>query len=75
MARLPACTVVFLIVASVLACHEDHAECYQGDFRGCTCSGQDIGYQRCRADGSGFDACVCDGTIPGLDAGGGAEAP
>ncbi len=44
------------------ACREQPF-CYDGEYRGCRCAGA-IGYQRCESEH--YDACVCDGTTPGL---------
>src|SRR5262249_33098848 len=49
--------------------------CFAGDYRACTCTGADRGYQKCRADGDDFEPCLCDGTTPGLDAGEDAGLP
>jgi len=58
-------SVVVVLVA--LACDEEFAPCYPGDFVGCACASGARGYAACTNETYG--ACVCDGVTPGLDAG------
>ncbi len=60
------------LVVAVIACTTSYPPCYRGEYRSCTC-GEDAsrgaGYQICSAAADGYEACVCDGTTPGLDGG------
>ena len=58
-----------IVAAIVFACGEDRPPCYRGDFIGCYCTDGAYGYSACREAEDGYAACVCDGTIPGVDAG------
>jgi hypothetical protein len=61
----------------VVACTMSYPPCYRGEYRGCTCataSGPVAGYQACTVTEDTFEACVCDGTTPGLDGGRDASA-
>jgi hypothetical protein len=58
-----------IVGAIVFACGEDRPPCYRGDFIGCNCSDGAYGYSACRDAEDGYGTCVCDGTIPGVDAG------
>jgi len=57
-----------LTVGPTVAC-EDRPTCYEGDHVACTCrgSGGKEGFAACAPNGE-YGACVCDGTIPGVDA-------
>lgn len=57
-----------VVLAAVVACDEDFKDCYEGDRVACSCGGDTFGYARCNASAK-YEACVCDGTTPGLDAG------
>jgi hypothetical protein len=58
-----------VVLAIVFACGEDRPPCYRGDFIGCNCSDGAYGYSACTEAEDGYAKCVCDGTIPGVDAG------
>lgn len=58
-----------IVAAIVFACGEDRPPCYRGDFTGCNCTDGAYGYSACRDAEDGYGTCVCDGAIPGLDAG------
>jgi hypothetical protein len=60
-------TAPLLLLLATLACDEDFARCYPGDFLGCTCANGQQGYAACTA--GAYGACTCDGSTPGLDAG------
>lgn len=61
-----ACTA---LVVAVLACSPSYPPCYRGEYQGCACANGSAGYQACNLTEDGFQACVCDGTTPGLDGG------
>lgn len=50
----------------VVACRDDPT-CYDGDLLACTCADGSRGFQTCNLERDGYEACVCDGTVPGLD--------
>lgn len=58
-----------IVAAIVFACGEDRPPCYRGDFIGCNCTDGASGYSACRDAEDGYGRCVCNGTIPGVDAG------
>jgi hypothetical protein len=58
-----------IVGAIIVACGEDRPPCYRGDFIGCNCNDGAYGYSTCREAEDGYAACVCNGTIPGVDAG------
>ncbi len=72
--------VLVLALLPVVGCGDDDAAavCEAGRQVTCACTGGAEGFQRCRADGSGFDDCECsapmDGGGGGDDAGGGADS-
>lgn len=55
------------VLAAAAACDEDFADCYPGDYRGCTCPNGAAGYAACTS--GAYGSCVCDGQTPGIDAG------
>jgi hypothetical protein len=64
--------IVLALTAIVLvACATSYPPCYRGEYRACTCSvnTETRGYQACSVTEDGFQACVCDGTTPGVDGG------
>ncbi|MEZ4223827.1 MAG: hypothetical protein R3B13_22955 [Polyangiaceae bacterium] len=68
--------VPLLGVALGMACSgedppADDTPCVPGTSQACAGPGSCAGYQVCRADGSGFDACVCQDGGNGASAGGG----
>jgi hypothetical protein len=64
------------VVVTVLACTTSSPPCYRGEYQGCLCPGPGggSGYQACNVTEDGFQACVCDGTTPGIDGGRDASA-
>lgn len=53
-----------------VGCGDDSAStCEAGRQIDCACGGGEVGFQRCRDDGSGFDACVCSGDTGVTDTG------
>ena len=56
-------------VVTALACTTSYPPCYRGEYLGCLCANGASGYQVCNVTEDGFQACVCDGTAPGLDGG------
>lgn len=64
-------TVVALVA---FACtQDDEPACYPGDQLACDCPGETgkaSGFRACDAARRIFGACLCDGTTPGVDAGG-----
>ncbi|RLB54008.1 MAG: hypothetical protein DRJ42_10345 [Deltaproteobacteria bacterium] len=53
---------LLLALGSLSGCGDDGAAatCTAGQQIPCACGGGVEGFQRCRDDGSGYDACVCD---------------
>jgi hypothetical protein len=64
-----------IVAAIVFACGEDRPPCYRGDFIGCNCADGAYGYSACTEAEDGYAACVCNGTVPGVDAGSRDAAP
>jgi hypothetical protein len=66
--------VLLIIIAThaTLGCDEEYKTCYPGDYLGCTCPNGQPGFAACANEAYG--QCVCDGTTPGLDAGGTRDA-
>jgi hypothetical protein len=60
---------LMVVLASTLACSPSYAPCYRGEYQGCSCANGAHGYQACNVTEDGFQACVCDGTTPGVDGG------
>ncbi len=54
---------LLLALGSLSGCGDDSTAvtCTAGQQIPCACGGGVEGFQRCRDDGSGYDACVCDG--------------
>ncbi len=67
---------LLLSVASLTGCGDDSATatCEAGRQIPCACGGGEEGFQRCRDDGSGYEACQCDGVDAGGDTGTGDAA-
>ena len=64
-------------IAVLVACSTTYPPCYRGEYQGCACASGGHGYQACNVTEDAFQACVCDGTTPGIDGGrdsGGAAA-
>lgn len=64
---IPAALTALLVTA--VACTTSYPVCYRGEYVGCLCANGASGYQTCNVTEDGFQACVCDGTTPGLDGG------
>lgn len=64
---IPAASIA--LVVTVLACTTSYPPCYRGEYQGCVCASRAAGYQACKVTEDGFEACVCDGTTPGIDGG------
>lgn len=46
------------------SCSDEAPACYDGEYLACSCADAD-GFQRCER--GAYAACVCDGTVPGLE--------
>jgi hypothetical protein len=60
---------LFAVLAVVVACSPSYPLCHRGEYQGCSCLGGATGYQACDVTESGYLACTCDGTTPGVDGG------
>jgi hypothetical protein len=67
--RGPIVLAMTALVTAAVACTTSHPPCYRGEYQGCFCANAASGYQACNVTEDGFQACVCDGTTPGLDGG------
>jgi hypothetical protein len=70
-------SLISLSTAFAAGCSTDLGSrtCAPGREVACTCSGGALGHQICRADGTGFGACACEGGDAGLRVDGGAVIP
>ena len=61
--------VVLAVLPCTVACSPSYPPCYRGEYQGCSCPNGARGYQACNVTEDDFQACVCDGTTPGVDGG------
>jgi hypothetical protein len=60
---------VLVAASAPVACSTSYPPCYRGEYQGCVCANGAHGYQQCNVTEDGYQACVCDGTTPGVDGG------